>query len=212
MIVLDYEPTPIAIPIGGIPFRIFHPLNREELRAQHPDWWWMYSWSSGILLSLEIVKLPEPKTILEIGCGLGLASLVASKFGHNITCTDLVEETEWYVGHNARSSATKVPRWKKPIDIDGKFDLIIFSDVLYGNYKAPEYLLTMLSTLLSDDGEILCVEPNTLPILDTFTTLLDTIGMYVVEQDVLNKPFFGDAPPMCEENQFVKLRIRRGSQ
>lgn len=207
MITLEYNPTPIAIPAGGYSFRVYHPLGRETLLKDHPTWWWMYSWSSGILLSWELAKLSQPKKILEVGCGLGLASIVASKLGHDITCTDVVEETEWYVSHNAQSSAAKLPTWKPPTQITDTFELVMFSDVMYANFRNPVPFVEYITQRVADGGEILCVEPNrevvTTPVLAT----LEQYGWKVIEQSILPYTHLSDAP--WETNNYVQMRIQK---
>lgn len=207
MIVLPIDPTPIAVPVANHPFRVYHPTNRESLRTQHPTWWWMYTWASGILLSWELEKLTEQKTILEVGCGLGLASVVASYLGHDITCTDVVEETEYYVGLTARSSATKIPKWKSVSDVTGTFDMIMLSDVLYTNFKTPVPLFEYMTERLSIDGEIWCVEPYRPEILTPALSVLSEMGLELVHEEMLSYPRFSDGP--WETDQYVKMIIRR---
>jgi predicted nicotinamide N-methyase len=186
---------------------VYLPLNREQLRTDHPTWWWMYTWGAGILLSHEIMQFPQPKQILEIGCGLGLASTVASKLGHDISCTDLVEETEWYVNQTAQLAGTNVPTWKLPTDVSGTFEMIMFSDVLYAHFKNPIPFLESLITHLAPDGTILCVEPHRPEVLTPVLDVLPAVGLEVVSSTYLDRPIGSDGP--WEETTYVKLQIQR---
>ena len=207
MIILPFDPTSNVISVMNHRFPIHHPANRELLRAQHSTWWWMYTWASGILLAQELAELTEQTTILEIGCGLGLASAVASRLGHTITCTDIVEETEWYVNLTAQSSETTAPVWKKVSDIGGTFNMIIFSDVLYANFRNPMPFLEMLLTHLAPNGTILCVEPHRPEVLSQVLPLLGEVGLEVVSSTYLYRPIGSDGP--WEEYAYVKLQIQR---
>jgi predicted nicotinamide N-methyase len=207
MITLDFDPTPVAISAGGYPFRAYHPLNRELLLKAYPTWWWMYSWSCGIVLSWELAKLSHPKKILEVGCGLGLASVVASKLGHHITCTDVVEETEWYVGHNARSSTAKIPMWKPTNQITDTFEMVMFSDVMYANFRNPIPFVEYITERVDPDGEILCVEHNTKSVLTPVLATMEQYGWKVIEQSIVPRTQLSDAP--WETDNHVLMRIKR---
>jgi predicted nicotinamide N-methyase len=203
----DYNPIPITVPVGKLLFDIYYPSHRTMLHKEHPNWWWMYTWASGVLLSWELTQLVELKKILEIGCGLGLSSIVASKLGHDITCVDMIEETKWYVEHNARMSDTKIPTWKHISQINETFEYIIFSDVLYANFRAPEAFIDSLRLHLSENGEILCVEPNHGPIISTFISAMEVAGFVVHEHTILPSPKITNAP--WETDTYIKLRMKR---
>lgn len=213
MIALPFDPTPsLTIPIGGYPFVIYHPLNREELHQRHPDWWWMWCWSSGILLAMDIPKLKGNLRILELGCGLGLASVVAAKLGHDVTCTDVVEETQWYVGHTARSAGSKIPKWTTIENITGLFDHIMFSDILYTSFrndKKMDALIDFMESHLAPNGEIYFVESNTPLIFGTFLSRLERVGLQVVSQEIVARPAIAVAPTQYEEPTYIKVLIRR---
>jgi len=76
------------------------------------------------------------RRILEIGCGLGLASLVLNQRGANITATDYHPSVEAFMEVNTTlNGAPPIPfertSWADGDDSLGRFDLIIASDVLY---------------------------------------------------------------------------------
>ena len=76
------------------------------------------------------------KRILEVGCGIGLASLVLNHRSSDITATDYHPEAEGFLLANTQLNGDPVipfvrTGWGDFDDALGVFDLIIASDVLY---------------------------------------------------------------------------------
>jgi predicted nicotinamide N-methyase len=74
--------------------------------------------------------------ILEVGCGIGLTSLLLNKRGGDITATDHHPEAGPFLEENARINggppiAFVRTAWSDPMLDMGSFDLIVGSDVLY---------------------------------------------------------------------------------
>jgi predicted nicotinamide N-methyase len=94
-------------------------------------------WPSGRLLAQAMHRLDiANERILEIGCGIGLASLVLQGRGANIVATDVHPLAESFLAYNAALNALPAVhyrqlRWNVPLPTLGKFDLIIGSDILY---------------------------------------------------------------------------------
>jgi predicted nicotinamide N-methyase len=107
-------------------------------------------WPSGAQLAVRIgrrnVRLSE--RILEIGCGLALASLVAHRRGANVTASDCHPLAELFLEENLRANDLPPMKYRHgqwgthalpaarangapcPL-VDGRFDLIMGSDLLY---------------------------------------------------------------------------------
>ncbi len=94
-------------------------------------------WASGEILARIMHSYNiEGKRILEVGCGIGLASLILNSRSANITATDYHPEAEKFLTENTRLNNGKaIPfirtGWTDPITTLGKFDIIIGSDLLY---------------------------------------------------------------------------------
>lgn len=94
-------------------------------------------WDSGRLLaelmsSYDVTGL----RVLEIGCGIGLPSLVLNARGADITAMDHNPSAEAFLAYNvALNEGDPIPFSRGPTDDAagelGQFDLIITSDVLY---------------------------------------------------------------------------------
>src|SRR3546814_5888315 len=96
------------------------------------------------------------KRILELGCGLGLASLVLRRRGADVVASDYHPLAETFLAYNAAlNELPAVPyrtlRWDTPNDSLGRFDLIIGSDILYERDHAER-----LSALLPRHAQRVC--------------------------------------------------------
>ena len=95
-------------------------------------------WPSGkVLAHLMLDYHIQGKRILEVGCGIGLASLVLNKRSADVTATDHHPETERFLVYNTElNGGEAIPfvrtGWQNLTDDRlGTFDLIIGSDLLY---------------------------------------------------------------------------------
>ena len=94
-------------------------------------------WASGeVLARLMVTQDVAGKRILEVGCGIGLASLVLNQRMADITATDIHPEAGRFIRENTRiNQGRPIPfvrtGWSDAISELGCFDLIIGSDLLY---------------------------------------------------------------------------------
>lgn len=122
-------------------------------------------WQSGIMLADVIDSYPlAGLRMLEVGCGLGLASLVAHRHGADITASDKHPLAKEFLKKNV-SINEMAPLKFEQIDwaeIDpglGKFDLIIGSDVLY-EPDHPRLLSRFIERHAADGCVIIVVDPG----------------------------------------------------
>ncbi|MCK9284500.1 MAG: protein N-lysine methyltransferase family protein [Rhodocyclaceae bacterium] len=102
--------------------------------------------------------------ILEIGCGLGLASLVIQRRDGNITASDCHPLTEAFLVANTRlnllpSMKYRTGNWSRANPQLGEFDLIIGSDILYERDQ-PAQLAAFIQLHAATHAEVLIVDPN----------------------------------------------------
>jgi predicted nicotinamide N-methyase len=104
-----------------------------------PAQWSLFGqlWPSGRLLAQAMQRFDvEGKRVLELGCGVGLASLVLQRRGADVVASDMHPLAEAFLSCNAALNALasvqyRQLRWDVPLPALGHFDLIIASDVLY---------------------------------------------------------------------------------
>lgn len=94
-------------------------------------------WDSSLVLAHVILDLDIiGKRILEVGCGIGLSSLLLNNRLANITATDYHPEAEKFLIENVKlNKGNDIPfirtGWEDAESDLGEFDLIIGSDLLY---------------------------------------------------------------------------------
>jgi predicted nicotinamide N-methyase len=122
-------------------------------------------WPSSLVLAHYISDCSTgSKRILEIGCGMALASLVLNKQCADITATDYHPEVAKFLLRNTllngeQPIAYERTDWADSHDSLGLFDLIIGSDLLY-----EEQHIDLLANFIEDHSkpkcEVIIVDPG----------------------------------------------------
>lgn len=122
-------------------------------------------WSSGTALAqLMLERDVAGKRVLEVGCGIGLASLVLNHRQADITATDIHPEAAGFMLENTRINRDRpIPflrsGWSDGPTGLGLFDLIIGSDLLYErSHVLP--LATFIDQHARQQCEIILVDPG----------------------------------------------------
>ena len=140
-------------------------LQHEEVADERIPYW-AELWPSALGLAEHLVKnkdLLKGKTVLEIGCGLGLPALVAASLGAEVTATDYLQDAVDFAQRNAMQNNIGninflTLDWRIPEGI-APFDILLASDVAYER-KQFEPLLKAFKHLVKPGGTILLSEPN----------------------------------------------------
>jgi predicted nicotinamide N-methyase len=105
------------------------------------------------------------KRVVELGCGVGLPSVVALACGARVTATDHYLAALDFTRYNAyvnlgSEPETRLLDWHTP-EVDGLalFDLILAADVLY-EHRNVSALAALIPTLLAPGGEVLLADPR----------------------------------------------------
>jgi predicted nicotinamide N-methyase len=129
-------------------------------------------WPSGSILAERMAIRPvgAHERILELGCGLALASLVGHRRGANITASDCHPLAGQFLKENLRLNnlgpmSYQHGQWgehaaqhQDPI-VNSKFDLIIGSDILYERDERGD-LAHYINAHIEDHAEVWVVDPN----------------------------------------------------
>lgn len=143
------------------------PLGEAEAAGISPAGWPLFGqiWPSAQKLA-DLVQVWEigARRVLEIGCGLGLASLVIHRRCANITASDRHPLAESFLKANLRLNRLPAMKyltgnWGRSNPALGQFDLIIGSDVLYERNQ-PEQLAGFIERHAAPCSEVLIVDPN----------------------------------------------------
>lgn len=127
-------------------------------------------WPSARALALfmsERKKLFTKKKGIEVGCGLGIPSILAKKLGAQVTASDFHPDVKDWIQKNAELNHVQLDyvEWdwgntKPPKEIEmGAYDFVLASDVLYEK-QHPEELVQALVKLVKPDGSIYLSDPG----------------------------------------------------
>ncbi|MCB1614903.1 MAG: methyltransferase domain-containing protein [Pseudomonadales bacterium] len=141
--------------------------NVAEGHGVSPASWPLFGvlWpSSQVLAHLMYEKNIEGLRILEVGCGLGLASHVLNHRLADITATDYNPEAGSFMKENSRLNNCKpIPfsraGWSDDKTNLGKFDLVIGSDLLYEPDHVDQ-LSSFIDAHAKDTCEVIIVDPG----------------------------------------------------
>lgn len=143
------------------------PLGEAEAAGISPACWPLFGqvWpSSQKLADLMQTWILGNQRILEIGCGLALASLVIHRRHGNVTASDCHPLTETFLRANLLLNHLdalkyRTGNWQRTNPELGEFDLIIGSDVLYERNQ-PDQLAAFIQLHAAPHAEVLIVDPN----------------------------------------------------
>ena len=122
-------------------------------------------WPSGdALANVMFAHDVRGKRILEVGCGIGLASLVLNHRGADITATDRHPEVRSLLAINSTLNEDKeIPfirtAWSDPRTELGEFDLVIGSDLLYETEHVEE-LASFIDNHAKPHCDVIIVDPG----------------------------------------------------
>lgn len=174
-----YQTQEHSLNFGDVTVKIDCITNFDDLLnaliekgEEHEDYkderlpYWADLWHSAIAMAQYLVaeQLISPQmSVTEIGCGLGLPSIVAAKLGAIVRPTDYLQETLDFLEQNWKKNSEQVFQgalldWRKP-DPSFQAELVLASDVAYEKRFFDE-LPHALSVLSKKGGRIIITEPN----------------------------------------------------
>jgi len=126
------------IAIGGVTLELERPADPEALLDEEAFGddefmpYWAELWPAGLALAEALPADLGGVRVVELGCGLGVPSLVAAARGAEVTAVDWAADAIDLVRKNAASNSLLLTAvrtdWRA---FDGTFDLVLAADVLY---------------------------------------------------------------------------------
>jgi predicted nicotinamide N-methyase len=153
-------------------YRITHPVSADDL-IDEDDFdrderlpYWAELWPSALALARHLSKRDLDGTrVIELGCGVGLPTLVALDRSASVLATDHYEAALDFTSYNTsmnlgREPDTALLDWRTP-DIGGMgtFDLVLAADVLYERKNAAA-LADLVPRLLGPGGVAVFADPR----------------------------------------------------
>lgn len=153
------------------------PLGEAQALGISSAAWPLFGlvWPSSLQLAAYLAARPlvPRERILEVGCGLALASLVSHRRGADVTASDCHPLAATFLRRNAELNALAPlpyrhghwharpggPGHGANPAVEGRFDLIVGSDVLYERDE-DGHLSGFIDRHAAPNAEILIVDPN----------------------------------------------------
>lgn len=169
-----YSARIIDVDVLGEPFRLRVLSDRQQYADPDGDaeragiscaQWPLFGqlWPAGQRLAEAMQGIDlSGKRILELGCGIGLASLVLQRRGAEVLASDMHPLAETFLAYNAALNGLPAVHyrrldWTRQAPALGHFDLIIASDVLYERGQA-EALAGMILHYAAADADVLVTD------------------------------------------------------
>lgn len=122
-------------------------------------------WPTSVVMALKLHKCRmEGKRVLEIGCGIGLCSIVLHRLGIDITASDYHPLTRGFLDKNVLGNGLlpikyQTGNWETENKALGKFDYVIGSDVLYQPAHA-KHVSQFIDRHANDKVEVMIGDPG----------------------------------------------------
>jgi predicted nicotinamide N-methyase len=201
------------VEFGGAPVRVVRPAEPDRLlddpvvrelnRLDDYMPYWAYLWPGALLLAEVVAREPWPalgpdgKSLeaLEIGCGVGLAGLVALRRGLRVCFSDYDRAPLHFVARSARENGqdrsrytTKLLDWREPSK--ETYPLILGSDVLYERRLVP-LVAGLLAKMLAPGGLGLISCPGRAS-AESFPAVLGSAGLCYSVEPVVSRSLEDD--------------------
>ena len=165
-----FDVVSVSVPLGEHRYELLRPRSADDLISEE-DFdidgrlpYWPEVWPSARVLAERVGRMSgQGKRLLELGCGLGFASLIAAQRGFEVLATDYYSEALEFLSVNAARQSLRVPNtrvvdWREfPADL-GSFDVILAADVLYEKPMCG-LIAAAIRRSLSPEGEAYVSDP-----------------------------------------------------
>lgn len=167
-----FSPVKQVVALPGGDLCIWHPPDMDGLideaafRSDERLPYWATVWDSAIVLAECLAsERGHGRSLVEVGCGLGLPSLVAARQHFTVTATDYEPAALDGVRFNAKANGfeeqieTRLFDWRDSTKLTRRFDFMIASDVLYEPCHAAA-IAAVIHDCLATDGVALVADPG----------------------------------------------------
>jgi len=168
--------------------RLLDRITPEDFARDERLPYWAEIWTSSLELArlcMESLDL-SGKTVLELGCGVGLAGIAAARAGARVIMTDYEEDALLFARCNAvrnlsaditaKQVGTALLDWREASSGD-QYDVVIGSDVTYERRQFP-HLLRVLQESVATGGIALLTDPDR-SVTNDFLSMAREVGFAV---------------------------------
>ena len=196
-----FEVKTSVVEINGEQISLVHPKDADSLideAAFNKDErlpYWADVWPSSIALARAVRSMPgEGRTLLELGCGVGLVAAAALRAGFEVTVSDYYDDALAFARMNGAANASREPKtmildWRHLPTAIPAFDIVVAADVLYETAYG-EVVARAIATTLARDGRALIADPGRVGSPAFFEALRD-VGLRHIGASVVTVPLNG---------------------
>lgn len=202
-----------SVQVGAQTWSLFKPANADHLISE-ADYvmderlpYWADLWPSARVLAATLLQEDgRGRRLLEMGCGLGLATIAAMHAGFDVTATDYYDDALHVTRGNAARNLGREPRvrlvnWRAWPDDLGRFDVVMAADVLYEKEYAT-LVAQCMARALAPNGVAIVADPGRLA-LPAFKEGLANVGLRI--ESTSSTPY--EAGAVKQDVQIMRLRF-----
>lgn len=188
-----WSTTTEDVDVGAERWSLLKPANADHLISE-ADYvmderlpYWADLWPSArVLAACLLTEVGGGRRLLEMGCGVGLATIAAMHAGFDVTATDYYDDALHVTRANAtrnlgREPVVQLVNWREwPESLVG-FDVVMAADVLYEKEYAT-LVSECVARALAPDGTAFIADPGRLA-LPAFRDGLAACGLVIASVD-----------------------------
>jgi predicted nicotinamide N-methyase len=187
--------------VDGERYVLAHPRDADalidEAAFKHDERlpYWADVWPASVALARAVRTMDgKGRSLLELGCGVGLVVAAALRAGFEVTASDYYEDALSFARLNGAANAARDPKtvildWRHLPEAIPAFDIVVGSDVLYEQSHGPVVART-IATTLADQGRALIADPGRVGSPAFFDALRD-VGLRHIGASVVTVPLKG---------------------
>ncbi len=162
-------------------------ISEDDFERDERLPYWADLWPSSLVLAGRLLEEPRGGTMLELGCGLGLVTIAATRAGWNVMATDYYDDALRFTRANGWSNLGAEPKtrlvdWRDlPADL-GTFDRVVAADVLYERAYA-RVVAEVLARTIAVGGDAIIADPGRVATPE-FLVECGKRGLYVVSREI----------------------------
>lgn len=157
------------------PLKVVAPRSRDEVVQRSPDArrraergdlpHWASVWPASVGIARRLCRGPDRQGqwVWDLGCGLGVAGLGATRVGASVLFLDREEEALAFAGFQARGAEAEVRAlrfdWSRDELPELPCDLLLLCDLSY-EFRHTQALNSIIDTLHERGAEIWVVDPE----------------------------------------------------
>ena len=189
-----FEVVEAPVEVSGEAFTLLRPrdaealISAEDFERDERLPYWADVWPSSVVLAERLLgEQGEGRTLLELGCGLGVVAVAAARAGFDVTVSDYYDDALSFARVNlarlGHTAAARLLDWRALPDDLPRYGVVAASDVLYERPYA-RLVAEVIARTLAPDGIALVADPGRVAAPE-FVLEARKVGLTIDEPDVV---------------------------